>query len=509
MIKRFAASYLIAGALFAAAMTACNENDNNYQDDYGYTPETMYSSTAVTSFNIKPNSKLLANLDSVFFTIDLNRGLIFNADSLPKDTKITKLVPNIGTSGSSKIELIVKGSKVMKDTTFVYTTSFTDSIDFSANVMVRVTSLNEKYTGNYQIKVNVHKLKPDSLHWSEIAWKGMPGNPIAQKTVVNDERVYTFMETADGYKVWIQDTPGADGEVKQLTFTSSLDVKSVVAGEDIFYALNTNGVLHSSHDGIDWTAQGEQLHHIYGVYDGHVIAVRKDGAKYFHTTYPHTGTDTEVSADCPISGTSPLVQFENKWMEKPLALTVGGRTANGTLTGAAWGYDGAHWAKVSATPIKGAYQGMTLFPYFTFRTSSSSWKVTEYSTIFAMGGVNQQGYNTRRVFISRDQGLNWSEADDLLSLPDYIPETAFAQAIVWTSELHSRSLAASSDWNETAARPLPAWWIETPGYGRATKPVTSWECPYIYLYGGILPNGQLNPQVWRGVINRLTFKPLE
>ena len=57
--------------------------------------------------NIKPNSKLLANLDSVFFTIDLNRGLIFNADSLPKDTKITKLVPNIGTSGSSKIELII------------------------------------------------------------------------------------------------------------------------------------------------------------------------------------------------------------------------------------------------------------------------------------------------------------------------------------------------------------------------------------------------------------------
>lgn len=275
MIKRFAASYLIAGALFATAMTACNDNDNNYQDDYGYTPETMYSSTAVTSFNIKPNSKLLANLDSVFFTIDLNRGIIFNADSLPKDTKITKLVPNIGTSGSSKIELIINGSKVMKDTTLVYTTSSTDSIDFSANVMLRVTSLNEKYTGNYQIKVNVHKVKPDSLHWSEIAWKGIPGNPVEQKTVVKGESVYTFIKSADGYKVWIQDTPGADGEVKPISFPSSLDTKSVVAGEDMFYALSTDGLLHTSQDGVDWTAQSVHLYHIYGVYDGHILAVKK------------------------------------------------------------------------------------------------------------------------------------------------------------------------------------------------------------------------------------------
>ena len=442
MIKRFAASYLIAGALFATAMTACNDNDNNYQDDYGYTPETMYSSTAVTSFNIKPNSKLLANLDSVFFTIDLNRGIIFNADSLPKDTKITKLVPNIGTSGSSKIELIINGSKVMKDTTLVYTTSSTDSIDFSANVMLRVTSLNEKYTGNYQIKVNVHKVKPDSLHWSEIAWKGIPGNPVEQKTVVKGESVYTFIKSADGYKVWIQDTPGADGEVKPISFPSSLDTKSVVAGEDMFYALSTDGLLHTSQDGVDWTAQSVHLYHIYGVYDGHILAVKKDGDRYFHTTYPHTGTDTEVSADCPISGTSPLVEFENKWMASPLALTIGGRTSNGTLTGATWGYDGTRWAKVSAAPIDGAYQGMALFPYFTFRKSATSWKVTEFATLFALGGVNQQGYNTHRVFISRDQGLNWSEADELLTLPDYIPEMSFAQAIVWSTELHSRSLAA-------------------------------------------------------------------
>lgn len=66
MIKRFAASHLLAGMLLATAVTACNDDNNSYQDDYGYTPETMYSSTAVTAFNIKSDTKVLAGLDSVF-----------------------------------------------------------------------------------------------------------------------------------------------------------------------------------------------------------------------------------------------------------------------------------------------------------------------------------------------------------------------------------------------------------------------------------------------------------
>ena len=59
-----------------------------------------------------------------------------------------------------------------------------------------------------------------------------------------------------------------------------------------------------------------------------------------------------------------------------------------------------------------------------------------------------------------------------------------------------------------ASPAIPAWLTPVTDGSRAVTPVTTWECPYIYLYGGDNASGSLNPQVWRGVINRLTFKPL-
>ncbi len=36
-----------------------------------------------------------------------------------------------------------------------------------------------------------------------------------------------------------------------------------------------------------------------------------------------------------------------------------------------------------------------------------------------------------------------------------------------------------------------------------------WDCPYIYLFGGFGSEGEvLNDSVWRGALNRLTFKPI-
>ena len=135
--------------------------------------------------------------------------------------------------------------------------------------------------------------------------------------------------------------------------------------------------------------------------------------------------------------------------------------------------------------------------------------MTKYSTLFAIGGRDEDGDVTRTVYISKDQGINWHKADSLLQMPDYVPEAAFAQAVVWDSTL-GRS-AAMDGWNETPSRQLPPWWTIAGTYSdsRATKPVTTWECPFIYLYGGYDAYGQLNATVWRGVINRLMFKPLE
>ena len=93
-------------------------------------------------------------------------------------------------------------------------------------------------------------------------------------------------------------------------------------------------------------------------------------------------------------------------------------------------------------------------------------------------------------------------AGESLQLPDVIPPFANAQAIVRDNTLTSRASSADMMWNElTMLRHNP--------FSRAVAPVTSWECPFIYLYGGVDDAGTLYPTVWRGTINQLTFKPIE
>ena len=47
--------------------------------------------TMVCAFSLQQDTLVLSNLDSIFFTIDLDRSLIYNADSLPKGTDISSI----------------------------------------------------------------------------------------------------------------------------------------------------------------------------------------------------------------------------------------------------------------------------------------------------------------------------------------------------------------------------------------------------------------------------------
>lgn len=494
--------YILAATMLAIGVAACN-SDSDGTIDTGFTSENIYSATAITGFNIKANNKIISNLDSCYFTIDLIQSKIFNADSLPYGTDITKLVPNISTNGSSLIEISVSGSSIMNDTTFAYTTESTDSIDFSwpSKVSVRVVSVNTLYSQTYDIKVNVHNIKADSLEWGDIAWKEIPGNPDSQKTVEFKEQIVTLFHNSNGYNVWTADSPEANGTVSAVTFPETPDINSLSATDNALFCLGNNGSLMTSGDGISWDMTGETWSHVYGGYGSRLLGIKKSGNDYYHVSYPANGSPVKVSADCPVSGTSQLILLESIWFENPIAMTVGGRIANGNLTGASWGYDGNVWAKLSQAPVSTQYEDMTVFPYFSLRSSSKWWKITKDSALLAMGGRKSDGTVSDTVYVSNDGGIHWEKADESLQLPAFIPAFANAQAIVRESTLNSR-ISGNSTWNE-----LPA--VHRNPFGRAMIPVSSWECPFIYLYGGVDDAGLLYPQIWRGVINQLTFKPIE
>ena len=152
------------------SMASCN----NKEDSSLIVPPVDYSSTAVTTFALQADKSILNNLDSVFFTIDLNGAKIYNADSLPYGTKIDQLKVSLSADASAVTVYSPKeGSTDVEEIDLLANSGA--QINFSMGaVRVKVVSYDGVNSRDYYINVNVHTVVPDSLYWSELACNELP-----------------------------------------------------------------------------------------------------------------------------------------------------------------------------------------------------------------------------------------------------------------------------------------------------------------------------------------------
>lgn len=478
------------------------------------TTVSTYESTNVEGFSLEKNDKLLANLDSVFFSIDLTNARIFNADSLPKGTDVRKLVVKISTTGVGGVELLVNRSE-KGDTTYNYLASQTDSIDFTNPVTLRITAQNGNVR-DYQVKVNVHRMEPDSLVWQRTARTQLPtalaDAPAVQKAVEFQGKALVLTADASGNaSMAVADNPAGEWTANLVSLPAGADVRSLAATTEALYITDADGALFTAADPFGaWTATGSRLHSLFGGYGATLLgALRNADGSWTLTSYPE-GEFAPVAAPegFPVTGNSALIVYSSKWSEKSTAVMTCGRTAAGALTSDTWAFDGSKWAKINMTGALPQKEGVTLIPYFLFKTSPT-WQITEQSVLLAIGGTAGSGVAQRAVYVSRDRGITWNLAATTLRLPESMPSFAYADALVFSSPLSIDSRSGSR-WTEIPDAPLPRWWRmdNASAASRAVAPVTEWECPYIYLFGGENGDGGLYDTVWRGVLNRLTFVPL-
>ena len=488
-------------AMLMGTLSSCNKKTETEEEIY-----MPASSVAVTDFSLKSKSGSNVKLDSVFFSIDLNRGVIFNADSLPVGTDVTKLVPVISyTSSASAVTLTQSGGRYEGE--IDYKTNPSDSVDFSGKVVLKITAEDKTTTRSYDIKVNVHRMEPDSLMWDRLAVTPIPsrlGAPKQQKTIAYRESAYTLIqESDDSYTLSVAaDLIAGEWDKKTLSFDFNPDVRTLNATEDRLYLLDTAGTLHTSADGLTWDNTGCIWTNIIGAYGNAMLGLRSEGGKLLHTCWPSDAgyAETAVSSDFPVREYTDFVQFSNRWTTLPIGFMVGGRLADGSFTEKTWGFDGDHWAVLSEgmTP---RMAGATLVPYYVYRKTSSSLVQTEFSVWLLIGGLRNDGKNNKVIYASYDNGVNWYAVDTQMQLPDYFPGLHNLDGIMaeWPKQA-----SLESNWTATPSRGLP-------GMARVKYEVEDyevyWDCPYIYLFGGIKDNSTLNDEIWRGVLNRLTFVP--
>jgi len=476
------------------ALVSCNKDDD---DDSTYHYSTSEETTLVTGFALQADGDVLANLDSVHFTIDYDNGLIYNADSLPVGTKVSALkvtVEFLNTVNSAVFS--ITGATVQADTTIEYTSSMTKSLDFTGKTILKVTSADQSKVKDYEVKVLVHKVNPDSLAMPQSWRRDLPGyesNLMGHKVVKQGE-LYRIM-TYDGTtcNILTATSPNQGMWSRQSVVLPFVpQVQSLAATTEALFVLGADGTLYTSADGTEWTSCGVVWHTLLGAYDDRVLGVIAGNGDYYHDEYPRPGgfESMPVEDGFPVSRASGLLETDNEWTVSQQALLVGGLDSEGRYLSDVWGYDGDQWGKInnihsSALP---ALADATLFAYYTFKTLPGTRRYGRQMTLYVMGGKCEDGSLNDDIYLSNTQGVTWTVGDSTIAQPAHMPKFYGAQAVVCIE-----TMPASGSYN------MPR---------RVSTPVTTWDCPYFYLFGGFDDQGSLLPNVWRGVYLRLTNYPV-
>lgn len=488
-------------AALVASATGCNKKDDD-EDDPAYIEP---SSLAVNGFYLKADKNVLRGLDSVFFSIDLQRAVIYNADSLPKGTRITDLIPVISYSQyiNSATITMEGGSKRSGESDYLHSPN--DSIDFTGSVRLTIGSSNGG-TRVYTLKVNVHEQEPDSLCWGETALSALPSrmaDPQEQKTVMYGGKVCCMIKESDGsHTLAVTANPAeAPWEKREIGFAGFQPrLSTLTATDEALCVLSADGRLHTSADGVTWTEAGVSWSNILGAYGQTLLGLRADGDRMMLTSWPG-GAESVMPDGFPTDEYTNMYVYESQWMAAPIGIIAGGTDSRGNLLSSVWGYDGMRWAKLSDDAMP-ALRGATLVPYASYIEGKTVWEYKEYPTLILMGGVGADGTFSRDTYISYNNGVAWAKAPELMRLPEYMPGLWRADNVV----AGSRKDASLQDyWRKMPGRRMPSWYrvaAETDGYD------VSWVCPYIYIFGGRDASGLLNNSIWRGVINRLAFTPI-
>lgn len=463
---------------------------------------TEQSTLAVTDFSLKADTKN-PGLDSAYFAIDLDHGVIYNPDSLRPGTPINKIIPSISFSSDVESAVIKMEGGTTRTGEVNYKETATDSIDFTGSVTLTLT--HGEYQRTYRLKVNVHQQYADSLYWNEAARVQLPSrlpDPRSQKTVAlaDTTAVALILENDGSYtlstsKRLFENT--WDKKEITLPFTPRLETLAA-AGSDLYMLDSTGSLFKGDLDG-NWQSTGQVWQSIIGAYLNSAIGLRSVNGHTLFAQYPLTNLiEKEIPSDFPVSGYSDFVTLTNKWTLSPVAFFMGGVTADGTLSPATWAFDGAEWIRLNDGDIP-ALEQASLIPYYYYRSTTSG-KLDEFRVWMLLGGRKADNSINRTVYISLDNGVHWQAGSSLLQLPNIIPDMWGCNNIVASSP---KSSNISDNWKIRYRR-----------NGRARLPyeingdIIRWQCPYIYLIGGTDSEGNLCNSIWRGVLSRLTFVPI-
>lgn len=247
MKKNPAIYFALLSLLFIVA--SCGSSD---EESYELSPYAMVKSfkignirSAYPDFTSEGKDTVVyktVSMEGFAFTINQETGEIYNNDSLPYATDVSKVVAIMGVSGVASIYV---------DSTATYEHfSSSDSLDFTKPRQFRIYSADASFYKDYTVSVNVHQVNPDMMVWEKYQSADGVG---PMRLLERDGIMYLFGEKAGDAVVATTPVGGVPswsvGNVDALP-VEALSTVQLFCGS--FYAV-ADGNVYSSQDAVQWS----------------------------------------------------------------------------------------------------------------------------------------------------------------------------------------------------------------------------------------------------------------
>ncbi len=440
-------------------MFACNTED---------TATTLSSDAEITAFSLTANGSVMTHLNLVFFTIDQQKGEIYNADSLPAGTEFTSLLAGITFNSASKATIHYQSGDSLSY-------SSTDSIDFTHPFTIKVVAYDGVTKKEYEVRLNVHRQEPDSMQWNLLTSNVWNFGYNSSKTVHLNGKFLTFFENSLSYSLFSSpENSGIQWNSESLNgFPADANISTMSAFNGAIYMTTDDSQLFKSTDGQNWTIATSETGFVtlLGVLKDNtgserLIAEMNSNNEYF-LAYSTNGSAFEKCSEAllskhrfPISDFATITGPGNK--SNKLSI-IGGVDSDGTILssvhqmymdkyGFHYGFDINNSYDVEGKDLEG-YKG------FAKRKGAMAYYYNG-KMLVSSGNTNDTIYND--VFTSIDNGVSWQRQDSLINLPLDLRPRANASTYI--------------DGNN-----------------------------FVWIFGGKGDGGVLLKEVWKGRINRLGF----
>lgn len=431
-------------------LSSClGSNDSNL--DYNYSADAQITSLKLSSY--EDSARVLSNVEFSINQVS-SAPTIFNKDSLPYLFEVENVGLNISTNGASGLKFHLNNP----DSSYIWNT--TDSVSIKRLQRIEVYAQDGKTKKTYTFKITTHQQDPDTIFWQNIA-NNYISSPIDQATISNESSFFTYYKTSNTLQLSTSNIE--DGETWENKSLSGLPQNIVLKSiqnnvdkeNDTWLALDSDGKVYLSEDGIDWTTQTTDypVKSIFGMMpsftkDSVLIVVKDDNKYKFAKTIDFSSIHVlnEIPAGFPVEGFTHTTVKDSLVYSAKYLVATGGKNINNLVNKNVWLLQDVD-NKITSTSkfLKFSTTGSSLFNY-----NNKMYLLT-----------SENGQN--KLYTSTNYGVFWEKASSKQSLP-----------IEFTNR-QNQSVSIDSKNN-------------------------------IWIFGGASSNQTQLVEVWKGRINRLFIK---